>query len=360
MKKDWRPRGRPLLPGAAYRKVADAMSALIASGSWAEGDLLPSYSRLSTRFGEKQKTIRLAVGVLEREGRLVRTGMGWRVPSSDRAAIKDNIVLIVLNTWRKHYFDNPNLLVLRKGLECELHKHGSSILLAPFHKRHVVSQLPGSLQYESLRGVLLHGDFTEKCLSHYEKMKIPVVVIDRPVTKHALSSVCVDNEKAAFDAVARLVAMGHRRIAFVRRVSLRISMVDPDSQERQAGFENSIKAAGLPSARSAIFNFMDGRSVAKIVATLRLAKPRFTAIVAADMQVAELFERSLVGRGYRVPEDMSIVCFSSVGSGSRWSGPHADFEKIGRKAVAVMFLRDRQQVRVPTVWNVGSTTAAAR
>ncbi|MGF3056297.1 LacI family DNA-binding transcriptional regulator [Microbacterium sp. YY-01] len=68
----------------------------------------------------------------------------------------------------------------------------------------------------------------------------PIVFVDRPPQGMAADVVLVDNERGAADAVAHLVAAGHRRIACIAHV-----MGEFTSQRRQAGFEQGLRQQGL-------------------------------------------------------------------------------------------------------------------
>ncbi len=75
-----------------YRQIADTLRANIASGLYVAGERLPTAQALEERFGVSNITIRKALDLLSREGRVVgRRGVGTIVtpkPEADRVPIR--------------------------------------------------------------------------------------------------------------------------------------------------------------------------------------------------------------------------------------------------------------------------------
>jgi GntR family transcriptional regulator len=59
-------------PMPLYYQIANVLRSRIDIGEWAAGDKLPSEAQLASSFGVSTVTMRQALGVLERQGRLVR------------------------------------------------------------------------------------------------------------------------------------------------------------------------------------------------------------------------------------------------------------------------------------------------
>jgi len=82
--------------------------------------------------------------------------------------------------------------------------------------------------------------------AHYLQAEIDhglvVVAIDRPLDGVEVDTAVVDNRAGAAEAVARLVARGHRRIAALGNNGRLWTL-----QERYAGYQDGLRAAGLPA-----------------------------------------------------------------------------------------------------------------
>ncbi|MCW8130491.1 MAG: LacI family DNA-binding transcriptional regulator, partial [Planctomycetota bacterium] len=204
-----------------------------------------------------------------------------------------------------------------------------------------------------LKGIVLLDHYLPATLRDYEALGLRVVLADHVPFGRKLGSVSVDNRAAARDAVLRLAAAGHRRIAFVRRVLYHLADVDPDSRERMEGYFAALKEAGLPARNEAVFNMLPEKSLPTYpLRPVFKAQPAYTAAVCADGTVAEVLERAAREMGREVPRDFGIVCFQNQRAPSPYSGPACDFEVLGLEA-ARLFARwtsPAPQVRVPCVW----------
>jgi DNA-binding LacI/PurR family transcriptional regulator len=361
MKIAWKHPGRPPALHSAYRELADRIIQLVHKSVWPEGFLLPSRARLAKQFGVSEKVVRAALKHLGAEGRLQSVNTGWRVPSASKKSLHDNMVLMVLNVPPDTFYDPQKQSFayhLRRGMEKTLHALNLHPLVLFEQKRNALTRVEGCLRMASLRGILLYGRFSNTCLSSYENLQVPVVLVDTPAGKHALSSAAADNEQAAFDCVERLAKLGHQRIAFIRRVNLLTSQIDPDSVERQNGFLRGLDAFGFKGGRSRIFNYVD-RAEKPMLERLFQAQPCFTAFVGADRTIATSIGRYFQARNHNAPVDLSITAFADIHSPAPISGPRFDSYQMGVEAVKLLQVPERRQIRVAPTWNEGVTVGPA-
>src|SRR6185369_4635982 len=93
-----RGRGRPPLPDALYRSIAETMRERMAAGAWGSGVTLPSLRRLAREFDAGPITIRGALELLRMEGRLEKARGGRlivQVPGGVPAATHRLVVQVV-------------------------------------------------------------------------------------------------------------------------------------------------------------------------------------------------------------------------------------------------------------------------
>ena len=100
------------------------------------------------------------------------------------------------------------------AVEQEMSRHGRSVLVASTRRdasreRDVVERM---LQ-RRVAGLLLVP--TSDAHSWLDARRAPVVLVDRPAPGLSADVVEIDDYRAAFDAVAHLIAHGHQRIAYV-------------------------------------------------------------------------------------------------------------------------------------------------
>ena len=144
-----------------------------------------------------------------------------------------------------------------------------------------------------------------------------------------------DNVGGAQLAVERLLAAGHRRIAFLGSVN----SVHPQFSERFVGYSNALAAHGL-EAIAPVDVLGDDRTVGGQVATAQLlasGEPP-DAIFAANDSIALGAIAALAKAGKRVPEDFGVLGFDGLSIGEHSSPPlttiEPDFAEAGRALIA--------------------------
>jgi len=350
--------GRPPLPFAAHRRVAMALRAYIREGRWTSGDIVPPYRSLAQKFQVSAQTARLAVVALTNEGLLrpnglrrlvvVGPGLGHNLATG---AILEVVGRNLAYNWLRFEDDLQRGLLRGAGDICRplIIAHGRELLGAP----------PRELFSVPLAGIVLVMNMKDEALLAYERTGIPTVLVDRPGEDWKLHSVSVDNEQSAREAVHRLFAMGHRRLAFVRYASPSLRNLDPDSRERQAGFLSAVREAGLSKRDISLFTVTPWSNFksASITAIFR-HRPKPTAILCGSWLSAEMIARAAAEAGLNVPRDYSLACFQSIIPELPWvAGPRIDFEELGRKAVGLLPHSQMpcQRIRIPAPWADGSS-----
>ena len=143
---------------------------------------------------------------------------------------------------------------------------------------------------------------------------IDVVLLDANSPLEDLSSVAVDDVQGAALAIAHLVALGHRRIAFVNGPETIKQCVD-----RRAGVLASLEAAGLDPAQALVevtigsLNADGGeRGVEQLFAEHGEGTDRPTAIFCVNDLTALGALRALRARDIAIPRDMAVVGYDDV------------------------------------------------
>lgn len=131
--------------------------------------------------------------------------------------------------------------------------HGVISVLNPYGHRLQV-QPTGSLDEEAMSLALLQDGLVDGAvaipaadphlISRYQEMAAsarPIVLVDHYIPGLDVDWVATDNVKAAHEAVASLIARGHRRIAHFTDFEELTSVID-----REAGYRAALEGAGLP------------------------------------------------------------------------------------------------------------------
>ncbi len=354
--------GRPVSPHCRHRRVADDLRSRIRKGQWPPGTPLPALRRLAGRYRVGQHTVRMAVDLLKRAG-WIRSGEGRRLmvaATGSRCGPLDGTVLLISSVPLDAVYRNPYMGELLRGIQIGAGELRAPLLAVPGGE--FFRYPPAEALRLPLRGALLAGVFTDAVLTRYEKLAVPVVLVDQPAPGRKVHTVTVDNTPATKQATERLIARGHRRIAFVRTIQLNARRVDPDSVERQEGFLAALKDAGIPRRSCEVVNVLpsDTSRSASIRSVVR-ARSRLTAVVAAGGMLAQLVAEGAKAAGRKLPRDLSVVCLQGREAGfTQFSGPRMNFEEVGRRAVHLLSAprHPPQQVRVPAEWaDAGSVTS---
>jgi len=351
-------RGRPA-GKARYRVIAQDIVRRIMKGEWAPGTCIPPSRELKAAYGVSITTLLHALKEAKQQGYL-RFGPGQRPVAALGAPLSDFLgkaVVVVVSTGMAIFQSDPHW----KGAICNAILSGTRDTGWPILILQGRNSLnpPSALFNIPLQGVLLVAcPFKTELLKQYEAFKCPVVMIDRPPDGLEFHSISAANHQMSFDATSRLIALGHRRIGFLRSVMMRpgtsIAM-DPDVSERMAGFEAACKGAGFESHQ---YRVITEYTHAAGLNELFRATPPFTAIVTSDAGMAESAARQAAAAKLKVPRDLSIVTvLTTERYGRNWSGPRIDFGEFGRKAVELLLSKPQslQHIRIPAVWNEGET-----
>lgn len=164
---------------------------------------------------------------------------------------------------------------------------------------------------QSLAGVIIDSvcphdeeeDYMKSLNDMFVSKGIPVVFLERNVSDLAMHCVFADHTANAQLAVTHLLDMGHIRIAHISG-----SLQNVVSLERLNGYKTAIKKAGLSIDEEIIaqgdFTPSSGYIAMK---SLLAARSDFTAVFAANDQMAIGAIKAILSDGYRIPEDIAVV-----------------------------------------------------
>ncbi|KAA9132965.1 LacI family DNA-binding transcriptional regulator [Microbacterium caowuchunii] len=165
---------------------------------------------------------------------------------------------------------------------------------------------------------------------------VPIVAVDPHTGRAELPTVEADSRGGAREAVDYLVALGHRRIAFVAgRPDLKSSRL------RDAGYRESLAVAGIPFDPSLTRVGFYAADTAREAARTLLTQPDPpTAVFAANDLSAIAIIEVAHALGLDVPADLSVVGFDDVPEASRQALPlttvRQPMQRIGQTAAGML------------------------
>jgi LacI family transcriptional regulator len=135
---------------------------------------------------------------------------------------------------------------------------------------------------------------------------VPMVMIGSTSWLRGVSSVDIDNRATAAAAVDYLLERGHRRIGYIAQGHRTIS-----SREREGGYRDALKAAGLEPNPDLIFSHWDLRQTwpnGVVEAYLAIPEPeRPSAFVCWNDLSASQVVDSFQSAGISIPRDVSFI-----------------------------------------------------
>ena len=205
--------------------------------------------------------------------------------------------------------DSPFYGGALRGIEDELDRAGYSPLFVSGHWNAAEeARCIAMLQARRVDGIIvLTGRLSDNALRTCAK-RLPVVVTGRTLKAKNLCALNFDHVEGARLATLHLLNLGHKRIAFITG-----DPAHPDANERLVGYRAALQAAGVADDPELVVpGLFTEESGLLAVNRLLDSRQRFTAVFAANDQMAFGACLGLHRRGLRVPQDVSVVGFDDL------------------------------------------------
>jgi DNA-binding LacI/PurR family transcriptional regulator len=232
---------------------------------------------------------------------------------------RPNPVARALSTGRTYavgvvapFFTQPSVIERLRGVSHTLAGAGYQLILLDVERADQLREFFRSLAVRGrIDGVLsISLSPTDREARRLEAEGVPIVLLDRP--HPTLPAITIDDVEGGRMAAEHLLALGHRRIAFLGDQEENLFGFDSSAQ-RRAGFEAALAAAGVPIAPEWILRRPHGRDPARCAAAELLAQdPRPSALFAtSDVQAIGVLEAAQAA-GVPVPDELSVIGFDNV------------------------------------------------
>jgi LacI family transcriptional regulator len=215
-------------------------------------------------------------------------------------------------------------------------------------------------------GFLVLQGITDSLLRVLEKNAKPIVLTNFWRSPTSLPVVRADNFVSAREAVRHLLALGHRRIAFIGGTNN-----SGQSLQRQQGYLAALAEQGiapLPAwVETGNFSHRAGFEATKRLLSLR---ERPTAIFAASDMMAFGVMEAARGAGLRLPEDLSIVGYDDIEAAAAADPPlttiRPPLQRLAEAAVQELIARVENSpeqhscIELPSQLVIRASTSACR
>ncbi len=257
------------------------------------------------------------------------------------ASQKTRVVGLLLNTLHNDFF-----VPLLNGIEAVVRKHEYNLVIATYLLGS--RDMPPPIGPHNTDGMLIFSDgLSDDELVSLNARNFPMVLVHRtPPASLKIPSVTVENKKISFELINHLIKVHGRK----RILLLRGPLHQEDSYWRETGYKSALEANGIPFDEQLILNGDFERNTAyKVLSEFIASEKRvpFDAVFTGDDDAAIGVLRALHEKGYRVPEDISVVGFDDLGFSAFLTPPlttvSAPTETVGRIAAQQLFsLFDKQ------------------
>lgn len=256
------------------------------------------------------------------------------VARSLRSRRTDTIALVVTD------MTNPFFTTIAHGVEAAVGDSGMMLVICGTDEREAKEErYVRMLLQRRVDGILLVPSGSgAAAIRLCREQQTPLVVVDRRLPGGGADAVRADSKAGARDLGRLLVSLGHRTMAVLtgpRDV--------PTADDRATGFRRAVaEAGGLPPPRvhRGAFSIESGRVMARRALA---ARPRPTALFAANNFIAIGALHAFDEMGVRVPEDVAVVGFDDLPP-AMVTFPFLTVaaqpaEEMGRRSVALLLER---------------------
>lgn len=205
--------------------------------------------------------------------------------------------------------DSPFYGPALRGIEDELDSAGYSPLFVSAHWNPTTEgRCIDVLRSRRVDGlIVLNGRLSDQALKNTAK-HLPIVVTGRTIKGAGLFALNFDNFAGGVLATEHLIALGHRKIAFISG-----DTAHPDANERLRGYTTALEKAGIPfDAHLVVPGDYQVDSGVAATDQLLASRRKFTALFCANDQMAYGAALSLHRKGLRIPEDVSLIGFDDI------------------------------------------------
>ncbi|MBR2990234.1 MAG: LacI family DNA-binding transcriptional regulator [Solobacterium sp.] len=246
---------------------------------------------------------------------------------------------------------NIFLDAILEEIQIQMHIHGENTNVTFLGETdNAVAEAVQISMYQRPKGCIFLGGSVLNFQKDFSRIDVPSVLVTADASClgfDGLSSYTTDDYSAAYEAVSYLIRQGHREIGIIGG--------NPDSahegnvEKRIAGAAEAMRQNRIDFAEKERFEPCGFLMDDGYAAVLRLMErcPEITAVFAISDLIAIGAMRALQDKGYRVPEDISLIGFDgipfAVYTNPRLATIHQNVPQLAKKAVEDLLLRIKYQ-----------------
>lgn len=221
--------------------------------------------------------------------------------------LEDNISFVVYKRDGAILDRTPFFLLLMEALSSSSRVFGYNIIFTTIDRRKPLAQQIDNLNSTNVKGAIIFAtEMFDDDIEAFSTLKIPHVILDNDFTTKEIDSVAINNALGTFQIVEHLVNSGHKKIGYLSSKSIINSFI-----ERKSGFISALKHFNIDFDEKYHFsiNFCEEGSYRDFKKILDTNPELPTAFFTDDDTIAAGVIMALNEKGYKIPEDISIIGF---------------------------------------------------
>lgn len=233
--------------------------------------------------------------------------------------------------------NSPFFTNLLEGVEMECREFGYEMMICNLDRRsdYFEQRVDELLNDKTTAVIMLGTEALDEDFKRFKDAKCPLVILDSWSTNMNFNGILINNSDSAKNAVDYLVKKGHREIGYLKG-KFRIKAFTA----RATGYSRGLYKHGINMNEQYIVSLnttMDGAY--KDMLTYLNQKPKLpTAFFADNDMIALGAMKALIEKGYRIPEDISLIGFDDLSS-SEISTPRLTTIKVFKQEMGQLAVR---------------------
>lgn len=236
-------------------------------------------------------------------------GMGYDFSKIDTS--KSEVKTIAFVFFHKNFvFDTPFFTELATSVESSIRDKGYKLSVYHIHDLQNIEEQIDLIQYSGCQGMILLGTtMTSEHIKPFENLKIPLVLLDTYIPGAKVDCVVINNIEGARSATDYLIRKCKAQPGY-----LHSSQNFHNFEERADGFYKAVRQNGMASSKSIVHRVspsVDG-AYADMIELMEEGEPLANCYFADNDEIAIGAMRAFKDKGYKIPEDISIVGFDNM------------------------------------------------
>lgn len=225
-----------------------------------------------------------------------------------------SIYIIFYRTHNAILSYSPIFNELYDGVKSECQKEHFTVKMMQFYEKvDVLEDCFSDLRISDCKGIILVGtEIRQDVCRQFLSLGYPLILLDTYFDDLDCTSVLINNTQGAYLATNYLIANTRTQPGY-----LQSAYSIPNFVERQEGYLKAIKENGMSPSRSVIHKLSPSieASMADMLEIIGRNDPLARCYFADNDIIAIGAMKALMLRGYKIPEDISVIGFDNITEG---------------------------------------------